>query len=55
MASRRNEYDSEWFREAWFSKAPMREIAEALGVSIVSVWLAARRRGFPARLDVRGY
>lgn len=45
----RPDYDSSAFRAMWFSPVPLREIASAYGVSIVTVWRAGRRRGLPYR------
>lgn len=54
MASPRNPtYDDPWFKEAWFSPTTIAEIAERAGVSIVSVYQAARRRGYPKKCIAR--
>jgi len=49
---RRPEYDSKAFHDMWHSRTPLREIAEALGVSITAVWIAARNRGFQTRSEI---
>lgn len=47
-------YDTEEFRRLWWqTSVPLRTIAEHYGVSIPSVWRAARRRGFPHRATIQ--
>ena len=53
MNHRRPEYDSKAFHDMWHSRTPLREIAEALGVSITAVWIAARNRGFQTRSKIK--
>lgn len=42
-------YDAPEFREAWFSKRPLREIAADYNTTIHNVWRAATCRGWPPR------
>lgn len=46
-AARKPIYDSELFRQIWFSPIPLREIAARLGVTPPAVIKAARRRNLP--------
>ena len=46
-------YDGPEFRQMWFDKAlPLRVIADRYGVSVMSVWRAGLRRGFPHRNEL---
>lgn len=52
-AHRRQDYDTDDFREAWFSKETVKSIALRYGVSPVAIHKAAATRGFPGRLEIR--
>lgn len=49
----RSDYDTDEFRQMWFSDATLAEMARAYGVSIPSIWRAAARRGLPNRTTIR--
>lgn len=52
-AHRRPDYDTDAFRQAWFSREPLRSIAARYGVTVVAIHKAAARRRFPGRFSVR--
>lgn len=43
------EYDAPEFRDMWFSRMTLAEIAKSMGVSITAIWKAAERRGWPSK------
>lgn len=49
----RREYETDAFREAWWSKEPIHAIAERLGVSAPAIVRAAKRRGWPGRYEIQ--
>lgn len=52
-APRRKDYDSLYFKHLWHSPATLAEIADCFGVSIYAVYVAAMRRGFPTKTELR--
>lgn len=52
-AHRRPDYDTDAFRQAWFSREPLRSIAARYGVTVQAIHRAAARRGFPCRFTIR--
>lgn len=51
-APRRAEYDSDEFRDMWFSDATLEDMAAKYGVTAPAIWLAGTRR-FPMRFELR--
>lgn len=50
--NRRAEYESPQFWADWCSLT-LEQMAEKYGVSTTAVWLAARKRGFPGKFNLR--
>lgn len=46
-------YDSEEFKERWFSRESVESIALDLDVTMQAVRMAALRRGYPVKIEAR--